>query len=98
MTDDNQSGDSKSVPPPDIESSNETDPAERPGQPRGKIHRFLEKVTSGAINTFSHSKLKGSHSRPDSHVPPKVDCKGASSIPNIKAQDAPSGADQGTDP
>ncbi|KAG2055505.1 hypothetical protein BDR06DRAFT_995916 [Suillus hirtellus] len=53
MNDDNQLGDSRSVPPPDIETRNETNAAERPGRPRGKICRFLGKITNDVIAKIS---------------------------------------------
>ncbi|KAG2355055.1 hypothetical protein BDR07DRAFT_1381786 [Suillus spraguei] len=54
--------DSRSVPPLDIESSNETNAAEHPpeGRPRGKICRFLGKVTNAAI-LFSRTSVKKAH-------------------------------------
>ncbi|KAG1807568.1 hypothetical protein EV424DRAFT_230934 [Suillus variegatus] len=96
MNDANQLGDSKSVPPPDIETLNETNAAERPGRPRGKICRFLGKVTNGVIKKISRSSLKDSRSRDP--VTPVVDRKDVSSIPNIEVQNVSPGAKQGTDP
>ncbi|KAG1843731.1 hypothetical protein C8R48DRAFT_765437 [Suillus tomentosus] len=92
----NQPGDSRSVPPPDIETLNETNAAERPGRPRGKICRFLGKVTNGVIKKMSRSSLKDSRSRDP--VTSVVDRKIVSSIPNVEVQDGPPGAEQGTDP
>ncbi|KAG2142769.1 uncharacterized protein EDB93DRAFT_1105438 [Suillus bovinus] len=48
-----------SVPLPDIETSNETNAAaERPGRPRGKICRFLGKVTEGVIKKISATHVQ----------------------------------------
>ncbi|KAG1830145.1 hypothetical protein EV424DRAFT_1343722 [Suillus variegatus] len=100
MNDNNQLGDSRSVPPPDIETRNETNAAERPGRPRGKIRRFLGKVTNDVITKISCSNLKDSRSCDP--VLPNVDHEG-SSIPNIEVQpatvqDASTGVKQGADP
>ncbi|KAG2055000.1 hypothetical protein BDR06DRAFT_971099 [Suillus hirtellus] len=92
----NQSGDSRSGPPPHIEISNEPNPAERRGRPRGKICRFLGKVKNGAIKKISadivHERSNLRNSRSRDPVLPNVDCEGVSSIPNMEIQEAPSGA------
>ncbi|KAG2361228.1 hypothetical protein BDR07DRAFT_76617 [Suillus spraguei] len=98
MTNANQLRASSSVPPPDIETSNETNATQRPrGRPRGKIRRFLGKVTNSVIENISRSNLRDSRSH-HNPVPPNVDREGASSTPNVEVQDAPSGTDQSADP
>ncbi|KAG2361257.1 hypothetical protein BDR07DRAFT_1377391 [Suillus spraguei] len=96
MTDVNQLGDPRSVPPPDIETYNETNAAERLGRPRSRIFRFLGNVTNGVIKKISGKadivykcpNLRGSRSRRDP-VLPNVDREGTSSIPNIEHFRAP---------
>ncbi|KAG1843728.1 hypothetical protein C8R48DRAFT_765436 [Suillus tomentosus] len=88
MTNQNQLGDSRSGPPPHIETPYEPNATERPGLPHGKICRFLGKVKNGAIKKISRSNLRNSRSRDP--VLPNVDCEGVSSIPNMEIQDAPS--------
>ncbi|KAG2745308.1 hypothetical protein P692DRAFT_201086265 [Suillus brevipes Sb2] len=79
MIDDNQLRNSMSVPPPDIETSNEANAAERPGRPRGQICRFLGKVTTGVIKKISRSNLKVPRTRSDP-VPPNVEVWNDSSL------------------
>ncbi|KAG2142738.1 uncharacterized protein EDB93DRAFT_1105414 [Suillus bovinus] len=106
--DENRSGDSRSLFPPVIQTFDETNTVERSGRPRGKVCRFLGKVTNGVITKISadiirkRSNLKDSHSRDP--VPPNVDHEG-SLIPNIElevqpatVQDASAGVKRGTDP
>ncbi|KAG1859352.1 hypothetical protein DFJ58DRAFT_288712 [Suillus subalutaceus] len=97
MNDDNQSRGSRSVPPLDIETSNETNAVGRPvGRSRGKICRFLGKVTNSVIKKNSRSILKNSRNRDP--VLPTVDSReGASSVPNNEVQDTPSGVEQFAD-
>ncbi|KAG2367885.1 hypothetical protein BDR07DRAFT_1392424, partial [Suillus spraguei] len=96
MTNANQLGDSSSVPPPGIKTSNETNAAQRPqGRPRGKICRFLGNVKNSVIKKISRSNLRDSRNHRDP-VPPNVDRDGASSTPNI--EHAPSGTDQSINP
>jgi len=73
--------------PPENRAFSNTTTAESSGKRRGKIRRFLAKVTK-----------KISDSRSSDPVLPNADSEGASSIPDIKVQDAPSGPEQGYPP
>ncbi|KAG2087915.1 aldehyde dehydrogenase family 1 member A3-like protein [Suillus discolor] len=54
---------SRSVPPLDIETPNDTNTTERRGRPRGKICRLLGKVKNGVVKKISCSKFNDSRSR-----------------------------------
>ncbi|KAG2104047.1 uncharacterized protein F5147DRAFT_808287 [Suillus discolor] len=86
MNDDNQLGNSRSVPPLDIETRHETNAAERPGRPRGKICRFLGKVTNDVITSpFSEISVDTQTPlpAPPSSIPPPSPASQPSSMPTL---------------
>ncbi|KAG1824218.1 hypothetical protein EV424DRAFT_1555645 [Suillus variegatus] len=96
---------SRSVPPPDIETPNETNTAEPRGRPRGKICRLLGKVKNGVVKRISsgdkadvlhkRSKFNDSRSRDPVQDTSTVMQQGADPQSVNKAlQDAGHGTDQ----
>ncbi|KAG1828459.1 hypothetical protein DFJ58DRAFT_737792 [Suillus subalutaceus] len=93
MSEHNQSRNSRQIYLPKNRTSSEPSAGESPGRCHGKIRRFLGKVKN-ATKWISHSKDSSSHDP----VLSNIDCEGASSMPNIKDLDAPSGVEQGAGP
>lgn len=96
MNEDNQLRGSRSVPPPDLETSNETNAAGRPDRSRTKICRILGKVTNGVIKKISRSNLKNSRNREPVFL--DVDSReGTPSVPNNELQHTSLGVEEFTD-
>ncbi|KAG1850794.1 hypothetical protein DFJ58DRAFT_914602, partial [Suillus subalutaceus] len=90
MSEHNQSRNSGQDPPLGNRASSEATTGESSDKRLGKIRRFLGKVKNVTKN-ISHSK--GSH-----YILTNLDREDASSIPNIKVQDASSGVERCADP